>query len=239
MKNLIKTIISAVILLIGGNWQLWAEVPAFIAAMEGSSVPMNSPAKAPGEWIMAHVDVETTGLVPGYHEMIDIGIVMTDLEGKELDRLFLRIMPDHPERAAPGAVAVNGFSVELWTERGFINTKEAVEQMIAFHKRVADGRSVLFVGYNAWFDISFVDHLFRGSGRTWRELYHYFILDLPSMAWSLGVHDLFGSELAENLNIEPETHDPLKHTGMTGAESNVTVYRAVLKRARELPKADH
>ena len=234
MKNIIRISALTVFFFISANGQLWGEAPPFIAAMKGSPVPVYSPAKAPEDWILAHVDVETTGLTPGYHEMIDIGIVMTDLEGRELDRLFLRIMPDHPERAAPGAVAVNGFSVELWTERGFISTKETVEQMIAFHKRVADGRNVLFVGYNAWFDISFVDHLFRNSGKTWRELYHYFILDLPSMAWSLGVRDLFGSELAEKLEIEPETHDPLKHTGMTGAESNVNVYRAVLKRARKL-----
>ena len=37
---------------------------------------------------MAHVDLETTGLVPGYHEMIDVGIVTKDLQGQELDRLF-------------------------------------------------------------------------------------------------------------------------------------------------------
>ncbi len=234
MRNSYSCFFTTIVFIFGASFLRGEELPAFIAAMEGSPVPALSPARAPQEWILAHVDVETTGLVPGYHEMIDIGIVMTDLEGLELDRLFLRIMPDYPERAAPGAVAVNGFSVELWKERGTISTGEAVERMIAFHNRVADGRNALFVGYNAWFDISFVDHLFRASGKTWRELYHYFILDLPSMAWSLGVRDLFGGELSQKLKIEPETSDPLKHTGITGAESNVNVYRAVLKKAREM-----
>ncbi len=234
MNNKIKYYFLSVFLVIGCNGQLFGKAPAFVKALEGSPIPVKSPATAPEEWLLAHVDVETTGLVPGYHEMIDIGIVMTDLEGRELDRLFLRIMPDHPERAAPGAVAVNAFSVELWKERGFVSTREAVEQMIRFHKRVAGEKNVLFVAYNAWFDISFVDHLFRNSGKTWRELYHYFILDLPSMAWSLGVRDLFGSEMAEKLAIDPETSDSLKHTGITGAESNVNVYRALLKRFGEL-----
>ena len=161
--------------------------------------------------------------------MIDIGIIMTDLQGNEIDRLFLRIMPDHPERTAPGAVAVNGFSVRLWKEWGYVSSSDAVDKMAVFHNRVAKGKDVLFVGYNAWFDISFVDHLFRSVGRTWRELYHYFVLDLPSMAWSLGIHDLGGQGMSDKLQVVSETSDPLKHTGITGAASNVDVYRAILR----------
>ncbi|MBT3622769.1 MAG: hypothetical protein HN738_17955 [Gammaproteobacteria bacterium] len=205
------------------------EIPKFVEALGRASVAVSTPAGVPEDWLLAHVDVETTGLVPGFHEMIDFGLIITDLEGRELDRLFLRIMPDHPERAQPGAVRVNGFSVELWQQRGFISTSEAVDEIAAFHRKIAGDRNVLFVGYNAWFDISFVDHLFRSSGRTWRELYHYFVLDLPSMAWSLGIRDLAGQKFVDKLGIEPETTDPLEHTGITGAQANVNVYRALLK----------
>jgi DNA polymerase III epsilon subunit-like protein len=203
--------------------------PAYVAAMEGVTPATLSPVEAPEDWLLAHVDVETTGLVPGYHEMIDIGVILTDLEGREINRLFIRIMPDHPERIAPGAAAVNGFSVDLWEERGSVTQDEAIAELTAFHKRVVGHRNVLFVAYNAWFDISFIDHLFRSRDRTWRELYHYFILDLPSMLWSLGLHHLAGADLTQALGVEQETHDPLKHTGMTGAESNVEVYRALLQ----------
>jgi len=205
------------------------EIPDFVKALDGTSVAERTPAEATDNWLLAHIDVETNGLVPGYNEMIDIGIIMTDLQGKEVDRLFLRIMPDHPERTDPGASAVNGFSVELWEERGFVSGSEAVDSMVAFHHRVAGDKDVLFVAYNAWFDISFVDHLFRAAGRTWRELYHYFVLDLPSMAWSLGIHDLGGQGMSDKLAVAPETSDPLEHTGITGAASNVEVYRAILR----------
>ena len=146
-----------------------------------------------------------------------------------LERLFLRIMPAHPERTAPGAAAVNGFSVALWKERGYVDPATAVEQLVAFHQRVAVERNLLFTAYNAWFDISFVDHLFRGEGKTWRELFHYFVLDLPSMAWSMGLRNLSGPELNQILQIESETDDPLEHTGLTGVESNVAFYRALLR----------
>ena len=204
-------------------------VPAFIEALDSAPVATSAPASHPNDWLMAHVDVETTGLVPGYHEIIDVGIIMTDLQGRELDRFFLRIMPDHLGRVESGAVAVNGFSIERWNEQGFTTSKEAVSKIFDFHRRVAGGKYVLFVGYNAWFDISFLDHLFRQQGRTWRALYHYFVLDLPSMAWSLGIEDLGGEEVALKLGIEPETKNPHEHTGITGAESNVNVYRALLR----------
>ncbi len=37
------------------------------------------PPENSGGWVLAHVDVETTGLDPAFHEMIDIGMIYTDL----------------------------------------------------------------------------------------------------------------------------------------------------------------
>jgi hypothetical protein len=159
--------------------------------------------------------------------MIDIGMILTDLEGRELDRLFVRLQPVHPERTSEGARAVNAFDPEDWTQLGALSPKDAVAQIVSFHHRVARGRDVLLVAYNSHFDAAFLDHLFRGQGRTWRELYHYFILDIPSMAWSLGLRHLDGSALTKSLGIEDEPHVASEHTGLTGAEVNVRIYRAL------------
>ena len=58
---------------------------------------------------MAHLDVETTGLVSGHHEVVDLGIVYTTANGEVLDRWYRRIQPQHPERKSPGAAKINGF----------------------------------------------------------------------------------------------------------------------------------
>jgi DNA polymerase III alpha subunit (gram-positive type) len=204
--------------------------PPFLSQLEGRTPPAASPAQAPADWLLAFVDVETTGLLPGYHEMIDIGMILTDVEGREVDRLFLRLQPQHPERTSEGARAVNAFDPDRWRELGALSSKAAVERIVSFHHRAAGGRSVLLVAYNAHFDAAFIDHLFRGEGRTWRELYHYYVLDLPSMAWSLGLPQLDGSALTKALGIEDEPHVAEDHTGLTGAEVNARIYRDLRER---------
>lgn len=185
------------------------------------------PDVAPDAWLLAFVDVETTGLTPGYHEMIDVGIVMTDLSGTELGELFLRIQPEHPERTSEGARAVNAFDEERWRELKAATPAAAIAQMLAFHQEIAGERQVLMVAFNSHFDTAFLDHLFRDQQRSWRELYHYFVLDLPSMAWSLGIHGLTGSNVSGELEIEDEPHVAELHTGITGARLNARIYRAL------------
>lgn len=186
------------------------------------------PNERPGDWLLAFVDVETTGLIPGYHEMIDIGIVMTDLDGAPIDELFIRIRPEHPERTDAGARAVNAFDERRWRKLKALSSDAAIATIVDFHTRVAGDRKVLMVALNSHFDAAFLDHLFRSRDRSWRELYHYFVMDLPSMAWILGMRSLTGTSIAGMLDIEDEPHVAEEHTGITGARLNARIYRALL-----------
>ena len=205
-------------------------VPQHVSAVEAAPRASTLPATAPDQWLLAHLDVETTGLVPGFHEMIDLGIVYTDLDGRVRDSLFIRIMPDHPERISEGARLVNGFDVARWRARGAASSAAAVDSLVRFHQRVARGRSVLLVAFNSQFDTAFLDHLFRKRGATWRQLYHYFVLDIPSMAWAMGYRDLTGAALAGRLGVADEPRVADDHTGITGAMLNVRIYQALRAR---------
>lgn len=184
------------------------------------------------EVVLAIVDVETTGLDPGYHEMVDLGAIYVDPEGRELGRFFVRIHPPHPERLDPGAAAVNGYSVERWRELGAVDEAEAVRQWLAFHAPLANGRRVLFTALNVWFDQAFTAALLARHEARWRDLFHYQVLDLPSMAWAQGARALTGAELAARYGIEAETRDPLQHTGASGVDFNLALYRALLASGR-------
>jgi DNA polymerase III alpha subunit (gram-positive type) len=203
--------------------------PPYVTSAETRRPDPTSPAVAPAEWLLAFIDVETTGLVPGWHEMIDIGIAMTDINGRLLDTLFLRIQPGHPERLSPGAQAVNAFDAARWKTLGALSATAAVDSILKFHRRVAGSKPTLMVAFNSQFDAAFLDHLFRTSNRSWREMYHYFVLDLPSMAWSLGLRDLRASALAERLRVPDEPHVAEEHTGITGAMVNVRIYQALTR----------
>lgn len=188
-----------------------------------------SPADAPDDWLLAFVDVETTGVKPGYHEMIDIGVILADPGGNEIDRLFLRIMPEHPERASKEAVAINGFSVQRWKALDAVPPATAVQRLLAFHGSVPEGRRVLMVAHNSHFDAAFVDFLLRSGGHRRDDIYYYYVLDIPSMAWSLGLRLLHGQRLAEFFGIEDEPRTALEHTGITGADLNLRMYRKLLR----------
>ncbi len=191
------------------------------------------PPENPDGWVLAHVDVETTGLDPAYHEMIDIGMVYTDLDGHELGQLYVRIMPAHPERIDEGARRVNAFDVDYWRAHGAVSEADAVKEIVAFHEKMRGDKQVIFTAYNVWFDQSFTTALFARRGVNWRDLFFYHVLDIPSMAWGQGLTGLNGTELATDLGLNDETRVPVEHTGITGAAFNVSVYRALLARRSE------
>ena len=201
--------------------------PIPLALLESTTIPP-SPGAAPEQWLMAHIDVETTGLLPDYHEMIDIGLVMTDLKGKIIDSLFLRIQPNNPERTSPIAREINAFDPDKWKTLGALHISEAVDSILGFHERVAANRPTLMVSFNSHFDAAFLDHLFREANHSWREMYHYFILDIPSMAWSLGYQDLTLRGFKDSFNIKDEPHVAELHTGISGAMLNVRLYQAIV-----------
>lgn len=203
------------------------EPPPYVTAAEQAPVAQLSPAEDPEAWRLAFIDVETTGLVPGYNEMIDMGVVMTDVDGRILDSLFVRIQPEHPKRTSEGARAVNAFDPARWSDLGALAPAAAIDSLRAFHDRAAGPRPVLLVAFNSQFDAAFLDHLFRTAGGSWRELYHYFVLDIPSMAWALGYRDLTGTALADRLQVPDEPHVAEDHTGITGAMLNARLYRAL------------
>lgn len=201
--------------------------PGYVRALDSAAVIGFTPADSPAVWLLAHLDIETTGLVPGYHEPIDLGLVLTDLAGVVLDSLFLRVRPERPERLEAAAVDVNGYSAERWRELGAISGSAAVDSLFAFHARVAGARPVLLVAFNSQFDTAFLDYLLRAHGRNWRELYHYFVLDIPSMAWAKGHRELGTAALAASLGVGDEPRAADEHTGISGAMLNVRIYQAL------------
>lgn len=187
-----------------------------------------------GDWLISFVDLETTGLKPGFHEVVDAGIVISDLEGEELDRFHRRVLPIYPDRTEDSATRCNGFSLARWKQFGALSKEETVRDIEEFYRETTGRKNVIFCAYNESFDLPFLDHLFRSADREVRELHDY-TLDLPSIAWGKGFQHLHSSRIVEELGImeEPMADDPdsepWEHTGLTGALKNLRIYRALLE----------
>ncbi|MFW5816610.1 MAG: exonuclease domain-containing protein, partial [Wenzhouxiangella sp.] len=187
------------------------------------------PHEAPQQWGLAIIDVETTGLDPGHHEMVDLGAIYVTLAGEELGRFFVRIMPEHPQRAGKIARSMNGFSEARWQALDAVSPAQAVQRFLAFHASLAEDRRFIFTAYNAPFDRGFINALLRRHDSAFDQLYLYFTLDLPSMAFGAGQIALRNADVAAAYGLPPETDDPLEHTGLSGAEWNLALYRAMLQ----------
>jgi len=64
--------------------------------------------------IICAVDVETTGREPGYHEIIQIGILPLDSDLRPNEKIrpfYTTISPEHPERAERSASAVHNLDL--------------------------------------------------------------------------------------------------------------------------------
>lgn len=186
------------------------------------------PNSEPEKWGLAILDIETTGLTPGYHEMIDIGIIYVDLDGNEIGRFYTRIQPDHPERLYDGAKAVNAFSPERWDELGALSEPEAAAFLKSFHEEHKGERRWMLTAFNSWFDAAFLQNFLAEEGYDWRDMYHYHVLDLPSMAWGQGNKGVTIPVLAQQYETLDETRVPEDHTGLTGAEYNLRLYRVII-----------
>lgn len=63
--------------------------------------------------ILAAIDLETTGVRPGYHEIIQIAVVPLDNKLVPTgNHFYTNVRPEYPERTEPEALRINGLVLE-------------------------------------------------------------------------------------------------------------------------------
>ena len=179
--------------------------------------------------LYAIVDVETTGLNPNYHEMIDIGIIIINQNLEIKGQYFSKVLPSFPERIDPMAQNINGFDLQRWTQEEAISEEELINQMNIFLNNYI-GKPI-FIAFNSWFDSGFVRNLLNEHDYKFNDWFDYRVLDIPSIALACGYFPKtpdFNEKLAALLEVQPETKDPLKHTGESGVNFNYALLRSLM-----------
>jgi DNA polymerase-3 subunit epsilon len=168
---------------------------------------------------LGFVDVETTGLEPGYHEIVEVAVVVVDPVTDHMTSFNARILPMYEIRAEPKALEVNGYSSERWHNGNIplINRYEAMRGVARMLK------GCKFVAHSAGFDHAFLNAEMKRMELPPLEVNHH-LLDTKSMAWPLyqrgDVRDTHLATLCDYFGISNEG----AHTAMADVRRMMALY---------------
>ena len=113
------------------------------------------------------VDVETTGTLAGYHEIIQIACVPLNQHFEphpDLKFHYLNTRPDHPERASKEAARKHGITME--SLEGCLTQEQGVDRFEAWFKSLdlPFGKRLIPLAHNFGFERAFLIHMLGLDG---------------------------------------------------------------------------
>lgn len=179
---------------------------------------------------LAFIDLETTGIDPSVHEILEIGVVRARQTGdplqplSEVDRFEMKIAPEHIERADPKALQVNHYDPEDW--KNAISFKEAsaiLDEKLKGH---------IIVAQNVAFDVGFLARAYEHVEKRLDSIVYYHKLDLASFAvgksyWDPAYRRFTLNELTQNTGA----HNTKAHSALADAVVTFEIANILLKRA--------
>lgn len=187
--------------------------------------------------LMVAIDFETTGLEPGFHEIIQIGIVPLNSDfcpNTELRPFYHNLAPKYPERQQAGAGQVHKLNLEDLILHSPSSERVADLLVDWWHSLdLPENKTLVPLGFNWEFEV--------GHGRHWlgydlfNMLFHGHARDGMRLAISLNDRAAFAGEpipfpyvglkaLCKYFGIINEN----PHDALSDALSEAKVYRALL-----------
>ncbi len=177
---------------------------------------------------LAFVDIETTGLDPRKHEIIDIAVVRVcqiwnpgekprfDL----IEEWSAKIHPENIATADPASLRIANYTVTGWTNA--ISIKDALPEF----SQKTDG--AIMVAHNVAFDAGFIDTYLGKHGIP--NKMHYHRLDTVSMAYAVlhstpdvGRYSL--AELCKHFGIVNES----AHSALSDARADLELFKKLME----------
>lgn len=175
-----------------------------------------------------YFDVETTGLDPVRHDIIQLaGIIVADGAEEEFE---FKIQAVHPENASQEALDVHHYTLEDIAQ--FTPAREAYNQFTALLSKYVNkfDKNDKFTpaGYNVRFDIDFLNNFFKknddqyyGSFFNWKPADPLPILHFLDYCGKIKLPNYKLTTVCEHYGIEIQAHDAL---------SDIRATREVIKR---------
>jgi DNA polymerase-3 subunit epsilon len=166
------------------------------------------------------LDLETTGLDPRRHEILEIGAVRVDpMTLAILAEAEVRVAPRRLEDAEPDALRVNGYAAKDWT------SALGLDVALGMIAPLLEG--AILAGHNPSFDRGFLVEGWQQAGVTPPPM-DYHLLDTASLAWPLysagAIEKLSLSTLCAHFGIER----PSPHRALADAHASRELARRLL-----------
>ena len=184
------------------------------------------------------IDCETTGLMPYYHEVIDICILPLSDDFVPLEHVapfIVEIQPEFPDRAEKKALQVNGHTLDALMSRTI--TREIATNMFVewFNKTMPRGQTIEPLAQNWFFDYSFLTATFKGLNL--RKFFFYRARDsqrvlefVNDRARLHGAPIPFQSTSLEKVANQLEIENPNPHRATNDCLVCAAVYRTLCSR---------
>ncbi|HEY4506053.1 MAG TPA: 3'-5' exonuclease [Candidatus Paceibacterota bacterium] len=191
---------------------------------------------------LAVIDVETTGLSPKTHEVIEIGCVIFEqtrtggeVAGiKTLEEWECKLTPERMNYADPVALKINGYGEAAWQDS--LSQKDALRQ---FSQKITDLvpgpvpqsqpiNSLIIIGHNVYYDLDMLAHSYERHGIS--HSINRRVIDTYSFARAIFRHDPIQHgfslhALCERLGIVNEK----AHTALSDARATFELYKKLLE----------
>jgi DNA polymerase III epsilon subunit-like protein len=120
-------------------------------------------------------DLETTGLDPARHAVIEIGAVLLDENLLPIEEYSSLVSPWDGAEIMPESMAVNRISMEEL--RGAPDFRAVTAE---FHRKFGAADPLPWLaGWNVWFDVAFLKAHYERAGMRWPFPHHF--LDVQSL----------------------------------------------------------
>lgn len=177
------------------------------------------------------LDTETGGLDASEQSILSIGAVIYQ-DGQILDRFYRVINEGAKLVTTPGALKVNGFTVdkiELEGETPFV-VVNSFRNWMAMNGLTKD---VTIGGHNINFDIGFVKRLFQqaGLGVRYEDVFNHRSIDTMAIAGFLGYAGLMKHKNASLDNVLKELklkREEVNHNALEDAELSAKAFTAMV-----------
>jgi DNA polymerase-3 subunit alpha (Gram-positive type) len=180
-------------------------------------------------------DVESTGLDPERHSLIEIGMVFYD-NGADLRTFDCTF--GSPGPVSLGALKVNRRSTaSLSCENDNINTSKLVEFLLSLPSDKGD--PILFAGHNVSFDVAMLKrHLLNNGFENLGELFSHRVIDTATVgeflrqAGVISMASMSLTNLAKSLGLPTDSKQ--LHGAVYDANLTLDVYFAMLNKIKGL-----